>query len=170
MDAESMCRQKNANQISCTSLVSKLGWQADQRQVFSLSVLLVGEPSGSQSLSYSRMISVADGDLPPPFLLDPSGSVSVPRSTSGSGFVTVIRFVSSTTVRGSMEENEERVVDGRLVRVTVVGSTLVAGGSSVGPERTEDEEGDIGGEMKMVFRRAIRVGIGGGFGTGIGGK
>jgi len=135
---------------------------------FSLSTLLVEEVSWSRSLSYNRMISVADGE--PPLLLDPSGSVSVSRSTSKSGFVTFIRFVSFMTTRELIEENVERAVGDRSVRVTVIGSALVAGRSGGGFERMENEEGDIVGETKMVFRRVIRIGAGMGFGTGIGGK
>lgn len=41
---------------------------------------------------------------------------------------------------------------------------------SGGFERTGNEEGDVGGETKMVFRRVIRVGIGGGIGIETWGK
>ena len=137
--------------------------------------LFVEEVSRSRSLSYSRIISVADGDppLPLPLLPGSSGSVSVSRSTSKSGFVHIIRFtfvVSFTTTRGSVEENVERAMDGRLVRVTVVVSTLVAWRSGCGLERKEKAEGDIGGETRMVFRRPIRIGDGEWFGNGVGGK
>ena len=74
------------------------------------------------------------------------------------------------TARESIEENLERMADGRVVRVTVIGSALVVGRSGGGFERTENEEGDIVGETKTVFRRLIRTGTGTGFGTGIGGK
>lgn len=114
------------------------------------------------------MISVVDGDPPP--LLDPPGSASVSRSASESGFVHVIRFGSFTTTRGLIEENVELVMDGWLVRVMVVCSASVAGRSGGGPERTENEEGDIGGDINTVVRRVIRLGRGGGLGIGIGGK
>ena len=124
-------------------------------------------------------MSVADGDppLPLPLLLLPgsSGSVSVSPSTSESGFVTIIRVtavVSFTTTRGSAEENVEQPMDGRLVRVTVVVSALVACRSGGGLERKEKAEGDIGGETRMVFRRATRIGDGDeeGFWNGVEGK
>lgn len=145
----------------------------------SLITLFVGEVSRSRSLSYNRIMSVADGD--PPLLLlllpDSSGSVSVSASTSESGFVTIIRVtvvVSFATTRGSAEENVERPIDGRLVRVTVVVSALVAWRSDGGLERKENAEGDIGGETRMVFRRATRIGDGDGegfwFWNGVEGK
>jgi len=115
------------------------------------------------------MISVVvDGEFP--ILLDRSGSVSVSVSTSRSGFVTVIRLVSLMATRELIEENLERAVGGLVVRVTVVGSALVVGGSGGGFERMENEEGDIVGETKTVLRRLIRIGAGTGIGTGIGGK
>lgn len=127
---------------------------------FSL-MLLAGGVSRSRSLSYNRIISVADGDPPLPPLPGSSGSVSVSRSTSRSGFVHIIRFtvVVSFTSRGSVEENVERAIDGRLVKVAVVGPTLLIGRSGGGLERAEKEEGDMGGETKTVFRRAVRIGI-----------
>ena len=73
-------------------------------------------------------------------------------------------------VSESTEENLERAVGSRVVRVTVIGSALAVGRSGGGFERTENEEGDIVGETKTVFRRLIRTGTGMGFGTGIGGK
>lgn len=54
-------------------------------------------------------MSVVDVDPLPP--LDLSGSVSDSGSTSESGFVTVIRFVSFNTTRESSEENVERPID-----------------------------------------------------------
>jgi len=121
------------------------------------------------------MISVGDGDFPPPppFPLDLSGSVSDSRSASKSGFVTIIRFVgvvSFIKTRGSVEEKVERATEGRLDRVVAVGSVLVAGKPCVELETMEKVEGDVGGEMKTVFRRAVRIGVGGGCGIGIGGK
>ena len=59
---------------------------------------------------------------------------------------------------------------GGVVKVTVIGPALVVGRFDGGFERTENEEGDIVGETKTVFRRLIRVGTGTGFRTGIGGK
>lgn len=63
-------------------------------------------------------------------------------------------------------------MDGRLVRVTVVVSALVACRSGGGLERKEKAEGDIGGETRMVFRRATRIGDGDeeGFWNGVEGK
>jgi hypothetical protein len=43
------------------------------------------------------MISVADGEIPRPLPLGPSGSVSVSRYISGSGFVNIIGLVAVTT-------------------------------------------------------------------------
>jgi len=74
-----------------------------------LIMLFVGEVSQSWSMSYNRIMSVADGDPPQvPLLLlpDSSGSVSVSPSTSESGFVTIIHvtvIVSFITTRGSTE-------------------------------------------------------------------
>ena len=138
---------------------------------FSLITLFVGEVSRSQSLSYNRMISVADGDPPLPPFPGSSGSVSVSRSTSKSGFVHIIRFLfgtSFTTARWLAEENVERVRDGWLVKVAVVGPILVIGRYGGGSEKAEKEEGVIGGETRMVFRRAIRIGEG--FRVRLGGK
>lgn len=134
---------------------------------FSLIALFVGEASRSQSLSYNRMISVADGDPPLPPLPGSSGSVSVSRSMSKSGFVHIIRFLfgmSFTTARWLVEENVERVRDGWLVK----GPILVIGRYGGGFEKAEKEEGVIGGETRMVFLRAIRIGEG--FRVGLGGK
>jgi len=50
------------------------------------------------------------------------------------------------------------MVDGRLDRVTVVGSTLVVGRSGGGLESMEKEEGDIGGEAKTALRRGVCIG------------
>jgi len=137
-------------------------------QSISLSVLPEAEVSISRSLSYNRMISVADGD--PPLLPESPGSVSDSKSTSKSGFVHIIRLVvvfPFTGTRGSVQENAERAMDGRGVRVMVVCSAL--GRSGCGLERTVKEEGDIGGETRTVFRRATRLGNGGGFGVATGG-
>ena len=105
------------------------------------------------------MISVADGDSLLPLPLGPSGSVSVSRSMSESGFVHIIRFVVVTLLtvaRESVEENAEGPTDGRFVGVTVVRS---ASKSCGGLERGVNEEGEIG-ESKMVYRRATRIGVG----------
>ena len=110
---------------------------------------------------------MAEGE--PPLVLHLSGSVSVSRPTSKSGFVTVIRFASFMTTRESIE-NLERAAGGRVVRVPVIASALVVRRSGGGFERMENEEGEIVGETKTVFRRLIRIGTGMGFGTGIGGK
>jgi hypothetical protein len=108
------------------------------------------------------MISVADGDSLLPLPLGPSGSVSVSRSRSESGFVHIIRFAVVTlltVVRESVEEKAEGTTDGRLVGVTVVRSALEAGKSCSGLERVVNEGGEIG-ESKMVYRRATRIGVG----------
>ena len=61
------------------------------------------------------MISVEDGDPPLPLPLGPSGSVSVPGSTSESGFVIIILLVviaKFAATRESVDEKVERTTDG----------------------------------------------------------
>ena len=55
--------------------------------------------------------------------------------------------------------------------MTEVDSVLTTGRSRWGLERVENEEGDIGGETKTVYLRAIRIWVGGEeCGVGIGMK
>lgn len=119
------------------------------------------------------MISVGDGDPPLPLPVGPSGSVSVSRSTSESGFVTIIRLVviaPFAATRESDEDKVERATNG-LVGAIVVVAALTTESSRCGLGRVENEEDDLWGETKTVYRRLTRICTGGeGWGLGIGVK